>query len=230
MKSLSIASRIDMTYLKMDVNISMIENVVSKVKKYNFRSLVIPPLYIDDIRSIDRKIRLTTVISFPLGKDTVDKKIKVSLDALNNGADEVDVVSNVSYILENRYDRYFSEVKEIVKSIKEYYPDKIVKLICEITLLSPRQLLKVLGIINQVKPDFFKTSTGFGYRGTSIGDVIFIRRYLEPEIGLKASGGIRSFIRAKMILDSGADIIGSSSGIKIIEEERKWYYQIKRGE
>ena len=218
-----IASKIDLTYLKMDITGKILDELRFNTKKYGFRSLVIPPTFVDLVLEDKKDIRLTTVVSFPLGKETLKYKVKEALALLDQGVDEVDIVSNISYVLENKYEKYENEVKTLVSSVKDAYPDRIVKIICEITMLKPKQILKVLKIINSVRPDFFKTSTGFGIRGVSIGDIVFIRRHLSNEIGLKASGGIRSFMKARKILEAGADILGSSSGLKIISEENRWY-------
>ena len=214
-----IASRIDHTYLKLDITKDIVLNLVEETIKYGFRCLVIPQYAIKwiDEESKD-KIRLCTVVSFPHGMVDPSLKISEAKHALEIGFDEVDVVSNVSLVKSGDFKGYEDEVTHIVDEVKSSYPNSIVKIIGEITVLNSDELEVVIDAINSARPDFFKTSTGYGPRGTNVEDVIHIRNLLGSGIRLKASGGIRSYKQALDILSAGADVIGTSSAVKIIEE------------
>lgn len=214
-----LASRIDHTYLKLDISKNIVVNLVNETIKYGFRCLVIPQYAIRWINEEVRdKVKLCTVVSFPHGMTDPSLKISEAKYALEMGFVEVDIVSNVSLVKSGDYKGYENEVINIVDEIKSSYPNSIVKIIGEITVLTSNELEIVIDAINSARPDFFKTSTGYGPRGTSVDDVIHIRNLLDNEIGLKASGGIRSYKQALDILSAGADIIGTSSAVKIIEE------------
>ena len=219
MTYIELAGRIDHTYLKLDIERDKVLKLSEEVLKYGFRALVIPQYaikWIDD--NLRDKLRLCTVVSFPHGMTAPSLKINEAIHALNSGFDEVDIVSNVSLVKSGEYKEYEEEVMCIVKEVKSAFPDKVVKIIGEVTVLNPDELELVISAINSAKPDFFKTSTGYGPRGTSVEDVIHIKKLLDDEIGLKASGGIRSYEEALDMFSAGADIIGTSSAVKIVEE------------
>lgn len=225
-----VVRKIDYTLLKIDSNIDIIRRFVSNGKKYRFRALVVMPYFLkfirDDVRDSD--IKLVSVVGFPFGQTYSKTKLLEAEEAINSGAVELDIVLNTSMLKSSFLNEFREEAKYILKYLKMNYPDIIVKYIVEVTVLSRNLLRKGLEIINDAKPDFFKTSTGYGPRGTSAEDIVFIKRYLSDEIYIKAAGGIRHFSQFKRLLDCGADIIGSSNGDKIVEEARD--YLDKEGE
>lgn len=219
MSSGEIGSKIDHTRLTLEANL------VEVVREYKFccnlgiRGFVSHPWVIARLNeAVDQcRTMLIGVVSFPYGMDDLKTKLR-SIDHLfSSGAEEVDVVSNVNLLLNGFYEEYEAEVRELVSYVKGSW-GKVVKLIVEVPMLNDRLLEIAIEAVNKAGPDYFKTSTGKGPRGTTVEDVVNIRRLLSPSIGIKASGGIRSCDAAKSLLDAGADIIGSSSGIAIVEE------------
>ncbi|HIE36888.1 TPA: deoxyribose-phosphate aldolase [Candidatus Geothermarchaeota archaeon] len=219
MNCIDFAGKIDYTYLKLDLTSDKLLSLVKDVLNHKFRSLVVPYYAITWLdESIVHKLSLCTVISFPFGTAPTRLKVEEAIAALDMGYDEVDIVSNIWLIKSGLYDQYREEVKQIVSEIRDRYPDKTIKIIGEVTILNYNELRKAIDAINSAKPDFFKTSTGYGPRGTILDDVIQIRQVLNPEIRIKASGGIRSYRQAMDLISAGADVIGTSSAMQIIKE------------
>ncbi len=214
-----VANKIDHTYLKLDITRDVVLKLVDETIKYGFRCLVIPQYAIRWLdMEVRNKVRLCTVVAFPHGMVDLSLKINEAKHALEMGFDEIDIVSNVSLVKSGEIEDYEDEIVQIVDVIKSNYPDKILKIIGEITILNTEELELMINVINSVKPDYFKTSTGYGPRGTNVDDVIQVRELLDNSIKLKASGGIRSYAQALEIFSAGADIIGTSSAVKIIKE------------
>ncbi|MEM0057145.1 MAG: deoxyribose-phosphate aldolase [Candidatus Geothermarchaeota archaeon] len=223
MNPYEVAKRIDHTYIKIDANYESLEAFIKTGLEYRFRSLVTLPSLLpyvkERIRGTD--IKLSAAIDVPFGQEALKVKMYACRNAIESGANELDIASNVSFLLSRTFDRYEAEARSLIQSIKAEYPDIVVKYIVEVTVLDTSLLTKAIEIINRVKPDYFKTSTGFGPRGTTSADVKFIRQLLLDEIKIKASGGIRTYEQFIELIKSGADIIGSSTGDKIVKEALK---------
>ena len=215
-----VAGKIDYTMLRMDIDIKMFRDFLYKGKKYRFRALVVTPSFLKYAKNeLERSgVKLVSVIGFPLGQTYPEIKLMEARSALSSGADELDIVLNASLLKSGYLNEFHREAEYILSSLKQDYPDLVIKYILEVTILSRSLLKKGLKIINDVKPDYFKTSTGYGLRGTSVNDIRFVKKYLSSRISVKASGGIRTFKQFTELLEAGADIIGSSSGDKIVEE------------
>ena len=214
-----LASKIDHTYLKLDITTSTVKKLINETISYGFRSLVIPPYalrWIDD--EVKSNLKLCSVVSFPLGLTDPKLKVLEAEYAFKLGAQEVDIVSNISLVKSRYYGEFRDELAYIVEYLKSRYPEKTIKVIGEVTILDYRELVTLIEIINDIEPDFFKTSTGFGPRGTTVEEVTLIREKLGEKIKLKASGGIRTLEKALKMLESGADVIGTSSAINIMNE------------
>ena len=215
-----IAGKIDYTMLRIDIDIKMFRDFLSKGKKYRFRALVVTPSFLEYAKNEveESDVKLVSVIGFPLGQTYPEIKLMEARSAAESGADELDIVLNVSLLKSGYLNEFHREAEYILSNLKQDYPDLVIKYILEVTILSRSLLKKGLEIINNVKPDYFKTSTGYGLRGTSVNDIRFVKKYLSNEIGVKASGGIRTLKQFTELLEAGADIVGSSSGDKIVEE------------
>lgn len=219
MSCIDFAEKIDYTYLKLDLTNNKLLNLVEDVLNYKFRSLVIPYYAINWLdESIIHKLTMCTVISFPFGMTLKHLKVEEARTALDMGYDEVDIVSNTWFIKSGLFEKYREEVKYIVSEIRDSHPDKIIKIIGEVTILNYEELKKTIEAINSAYPDFFKTSTGYGPRGTNLDDVKQTRQMLNPGIRIKASGGIKSYKQALDIISAGADVIGTSSAMEILKE------------
>ena len=214
----NLAQRIDHTNLKPNATKEDIKNTIREGLKYSFRGVCIPPTYVDLGRKIlkDSEVKLVTVIGFPLGYTPTDVKVMEAVTAEQLGADEIDVVMNISAFKSREYTLVREDLKRIIESVG--IP---VKVIIETSYLEPNEIQKACEIVKSVGAFCVKTNTGFGKRGVTIDDVRIIRRAVGPNFPIKASGGIRTAAQALEIIRAGADIIGTSSGVAIIEEYKK---------
>ena len=214
-----IGSKIDHTRLSIDIRLKEVVKEYRACCRLGVRGFVSHPWVVARLSDIVDKCdtMLIGVVSFPYGMDSLEAKLRTIDYLFSSGADEVDVVSNVNLLLNGFYKEYVDEVVGLTSYVKDSWRRGI-KIIVEVTILNDRLLRKAVEAINRAGPDFFKTSTGKGPRGTTVEDVSAIRGMLSPDIGIKASGGIRNCKAATALLDAGADIIGSSSGIAIVEE------------
>ncbi len=215
----TVASRIDQTMLKFDKSIKDYEKFVEESEKYSFRSLVVPLSVLEYVVSI-AKTPIATVIGFPHGYTLPNVKLKEIEEAAKLGAKEVDVVINNIYTKERRYDLVRKEVGAMVKKAHEL--GLLIKVIVETSVLNDEELINIAKIVKEEGADFIKTNTGFGPRGVTPRDIIVIRSAVGKELKIKASGGIRTAIDVALLLCIGADVIGTSRGIEIVEQFRKY--------
>ena len=167
-------------------------------------------------------IHVGAAISFPLGQTTIEEKVHETQEAIKNGADEIDYVLNVGEVKNGNYNYIRKEMEAIVGVCRS--EGVISKVIFEICYLTEEEIIQIAKIAKEVKPDFVKTSTGFGTGGATVEAVKLMKQTVGDEIKVKAAGGIRSWADCKMMLDAGAERIGTSSTLKILEEfdaERK---------
>ena len=164
-------------------------------------------------------IHVGAAISFPLGQTTIETKCFETMDAIRNGADEIDYVVNIAKVKMHDYDYIRKEMEEIVKICREN--NKIVKVIFENCYLDKEEIRQLALIAREVKPDFIKTSTGFGTSGAMVEDVRLMKETVGDEVKVKAAGGIRDWKTCREMIEAGAERIGTSSSVKIIEEFRK---------
>ena len=207
----------DSTLLKAISTTSDIEKLCSDAKNYKFKAVCINPCYVSLTKELlkDSDVKVCTVIGFPLGANTTYIKKEEVYDAINNGADEVDMVINVGALKEKRYDYVINEIKELRQASK----DKVLKVIIETCYLTEEEIIKMTEICNETKVDFIKTSTGFGTRGASIEDIQTINKYKNKDLKIKASGGIREKKDAEKYIELGVSRIGTSNAVKMMEEE-----------
>lgn len=164
----------------------------------------------------DTAVLVDAAVSFPLGQCTLETKLFETGDAIKKGAGEVDYVINISELKNKNYAYIKEEMSSIVKICREH--QVISKVIFETCYLTEEEIIKLCEIANDVKPDFIKTSTGFGEFGAKAEHVALMRKHADPSISIKASGGIRSLDDFIAMVDAGATRIGTSSGVKIVEE------------
>lgn len=164
----------------------------------------------------DTDIHVGAAISFPLGQTTIETKVFETEDAIRKGADEIDYVVNLGEVKNGNYDYIRREMESIVKVCREH--QVISKVIFEICYLTEEEIVRIAEIAREVKPDFVKTSTGFGTSGATVEAVRLMKQTVGEEVKVKAAGGIRSWADCKAMLDAGAERIGTSSMLKILEE------------
>lgn len=206
---------IDHTLLKPDSTEKQIKDLCQEANKFNFASVCIHPHYVKMAAEIlkSSKVKVCTVIGFPLGANTTETKIFEAKSAIENGADECDMVINVGWLKDKTYDKLSHEISEIKSAIGKH----ILKVIIEISLLTNDEITKISQIVSDAGADFIKTSTGFGAHGATLEAVKLMKENISDQTQIKASGGIRDYETAKAYIDLGVTRLGTSSGIEIIE-------------
>lgn len=186
---------------------------------YKFNSTFTNPYYVKFVKSIlGNHAKVGTVASFPLGQDVLSIKSSAIKQALFDGADEIDVMLNVGFIKEHQWEKCYEEMSTLVKIVKDFDNNKIIKFIPEVGYLTKDEIKKVAELMIKAGADFFKTCSGYGPRGSKIEDVTLIRSVVENAIKIKVAGGISTYQQAHEFIQAGADRIGTSSAVKIIEE------------
>jgi len=206
---------IDHTLLKQDATSEQIIKLCSEAKEYDFMSVCINPKFVataaKELEASD--VKVCTVIGFPLGANTKEVKVFEAKNAIDNGADELDMVINVSDLKDKNY----KTILEEIKAIKDVAGDRILKVILETCLLSDEEIVEACKIVLKAGADFVKTSTGFSTGGARAEDVALMKQTVGDKMGVKASGGIRSLDDLNIMVENGASRIGASSGIAIME-------------
>ncbi len=215
-----LASKIDLTLLKPDATINDIENLCKNAIKYKFWSVCVNPYFVKFVSEKLKKYNVytCTVIGFPLGATTISTKLFEACEALDNGANEIDMVMNISAFKSGNYEYVKNEIKNIVEELKLRKPESIIKVIIETCLLTNEEKAIACDIIISSGADFVKTSTGFSKSGATIEDVKLLKKIVNGKLKIKASGGIRNLKQALDMIEAGADRIGTSYGIEILNE------------
>jgi len=213
-----LANMIDHTNLKAFADDAVFEKLCDEAKKYNFKMVAINPA--QTVRCKKKlegsPVHVGAAIGFPLGQTTLECKIFETKDAIEKGADEIDYVINVAELKNKNYDYIKKEMEEIVKICRE--AGKTSKVIFENCYLTDDEKRKVAEIAKEVKPDFIKTSTGFGTGGATVEDVKLMKSVVGDEVKVKAAGGIRDLKTALAMIEAGAERLGTSAGVAIVEE------------
>ena len=206
---------IDHTLLKPDASQEQIETLIEEAKKYDFASVCVNPTWVNfaaqALKATD--VKVCTVIGFPLGANTPELKAFETSDAIQNGADEVDMVINIGALKSRNFDLVERDIRAVVEAAK----GTLVKVIIETCLLTDDEKVKACQIAQKAGADFVKTSTGFSTGGATVEDVALMRKTVGPDMGVKASGGARSYEDALAFIKAGATRIGASSGVAIME-------------
>ena len=208
---------IEHTNLKTDLIDRDIDRLVAEAKLYQFMGVCIPPFWVKKASRelLNTGVQLVTVIGFPLGYQRTESKIKEIELAIEDGADELDLVMNVSAF---KSGMNWPKI-EMAKAAKlAHENNKLLKVIVETALLSTEELVKVCKTVSDAGVDYIKTSTGFSSRGASVKDMEIMRESVSSNVGIKASGGIKSYEQLKELIAAGAERIGTSSGVAIMKE------------
>ena len=208
---------IEQTNLRPTLSDREIDLLVEEAKNYNFKGICVPPFWVKKAkREIGiENISLVTVIGFPLGYQMTESKVQEMEMAIANGANELDMVMNVSAFKSN-----MPWVKiEIAKCSRLAHDNgRLIKVIIETAYLNRDELINAAKICQDAGADYVKTSTGFASDGAQVEDVRLLRSILPDHVGVKASGGIKTLEQASLLIEAGADRIGTSSGVKIMAE------------
>ncbi len=214
------AKMIDHTLLKPEATKEQVKNLCEEAVQYGFHSVCVNSSFVYYCAELlkDSDVKVCTVIGFPLGAMSTAGKAAEAQAAVADGAEELDMVIHVGMIKSGDWDY----VKQDIASVVEAAGDKaIVKVILETCLLTDEEKRKACMICKEAGASFVKTSTGFSNGGATVKDVALMREAVGSDMGVKASGGIRSFQDARAMVEAGADRIGASSGIAIIREQKE---------
>lgn len=207
-----ILSKVDHTFLKQTATWNDIKELCDDAIRYNTASVCIPPSFVKKAKEyVNEKMKVCTVIGFPNGYNTTDVKVFETSNAIQNGADEIDMVINIGMLKEKEYDAILNEINEIKKACG----DKILKVIIETCLLTDDEKIKMCDIVSKSNADFIKTSTGFSTNGATIEDIKLFKEHIKNNKKIKAAGGISSFEDAENFIKEGASRLGTSRLVKI---------------
>ena len=207
-----ILSKVDHTFLKQTATWNDIKELCDDAIKYNTASVCIPPSFVKEAKEyVNEKMKVCTVIGFPNGYNTTDVKVFETSNAIQNGADEIDMVINIGMLKEKEYDAILNEINEIKKACGY----KILKVIIETCLLTEEEKIKMCDIVSNSNADFIKTSTGFSTAGATIEDIKLFKKHIKNDKKIKAAGGISSFEDAERFIEEGASRLGTSRLVKI---------------
>lgn len=213
-----LACAIDHTLLKPDTTASMIEKLCEEAVLYGFATVCVNPFYVELASSIlrDSSVKICTVIGFPLGASTTRIKVLEASNAIVNGAKELDIVLSIGSLVAGDYKAVVEDLSTVVSVAAAKKVTS--KVIIETCLLNYNQKISACAIVNEVGANFIKTSTGFSTGGATIEDVKLLRANVGRNTLVKASGGIRDAEFALALLDAGAERIGTSNGVRMIEQ------------
>lgn len=215
---MDIAKYIDHTILKADTKKENVIKICTEAKEYKFYSVCVNPYYVPLVRKEleGSDVKITSVVGFPLGATPKEVKAFETKNAVENGANEIDMVINIGALKNKDYDVVKEDIKAVVDAAEA---NVIVKVIIEASLLTEEEKIKACELSKEAGADFVKTSTGFSTGGATIEDVKLMRSIVGDKIGVKASGGIRDKEKALKMIEAGANRIGASSSVAIVTGE-----------
>ena len=211
-----ILKRVDHTLLAQNATWEEIRQILDDGLKYETASACIPAAYVKQAAQyVEGKLPICTVIGFPNGYHTTAVKVFETKDAIANGASEIDMVINIGFVKDKRYD----EVEDEICQVHDACEGKILKVIIETCLLTDEEKIKMCEIVTNAGAEYIKTSTGFSTAGATFEDVALMKKHVGPNVRMKAAGGISSFADAEEFIRLGADRLGTSRLVKIIKKQ-----------
>lgn len=216
MNTTEILKHVDHTLLTQGATWAEIRQICDDAVKYGTASVCIPPSYVAQVKEyVQDKMAVCTVIGFPNGYMTTAAKEFETKDALLNGADEIDMVINIGWLKDKKYDLLENEIR----TLKAVCGEKILKVIIETCLLTEEEKVKMCEIVTAAGADYIKTSTGFSKAGATFEDIALFAKNIGENVKMKAAGGIASMDDAEKFLELGADRLGTSRIIKLVKNE-----------
>lgn len=211
-----ILKHVDHTLLLQGATWEEIRQICDDGIKYQTASVCIPPCYVKQTSEyVQGKVAICTVIGFPNGNMTTKTKEFETKDAIENGADEIDMVMNIGWLKDKKY----QDVEQEIRTLKEACGDKILKVIIETCLLTEEEKIKMCELVTNAGADYIKTSTGFSTGGATFDDIQLFAKHVGEGVKIKAAGGISSMDDAEKFLTLGADRLGTSRIVKIVKKE-----------
>lgn len=214
-----ILNKVDHTLLAQTATWEEIREILDDAMKYHTASACIPAAYVKQAAEyVQGRLPICTVIGFPNGYHTTAVKVFETKDAVANGASEIDMVINIGFLKDKRYE----EIEEEIRQVHAACEGRILKVIIETCLLTEKEKIKMCEIVTKAGAEFIKTSTGFSTGGATFEDAELMRKYVGANVKVKAAGGIASFADAEKFVDLGADRLGTSRLIKIMKAENAY--------
>lgn len=213
MKNEEILKKVDHTALKAFTTWREVAKLCDEAIKYNMATVCVPPCYIKKIKgTYADKVKVCTVIGFPLGYNSTAVKVFETKQAIEDGADEVDMVVNLAELKNKNY----SYLEKEIMALREIAKNKILKVIVETCYLDEDEKIKLCEIVSRVKADYIKTSTGFGTNGADVADIELFKKHISTDVKIKASGGIKTKEEMEAFIQAGCTRIGTSSAVSLI--------------
>ncbi len=215
MEKREILKRLDHTLLKQTATWEQIRGLCEEGMEYQVASVCIPPCYVKKAKDyVQEGLKICTVIGFPNGNMTTAAKVFETEDAVKNGADEIDMVINLGMVKDRDYEGVLAEIQAVKKACH----GKLLKVIIETCLLTEEEKIELCKVVTMSGADYIKTSTGFSTGGATFADVELMRKHVGKEVKVKAAGGIASVEGAEKFISLGADRLGTSRLISLLEE------------
>lgn len=213
-----ILAKVDHTLLAQTATWEEIRQICDDGMRYETASVCIPPSYVEQAKNyVGDRLKICTVIGFPNGYNTTAVKEFETKDALKKGADEIDMVINLGWVKDGRFDL----VEKEIRTLKDACGGNVLKVIIESCLLTEEEKVKMCEVVTNSGADFIKTSTGFSTSGATFADVALFKEHVGPQVKIKAAGGISSFADAEKFVELGADRLGTSRLVKIMKQNEK---------
>ena len=213
-----ILAKVDHTLLAQTATWEEIRQICNDGMRYETASVCIPPSYVEQAKYyVGDRLKICTVIGFPNGYNTTAVKEFETKDALKKGADEIDMVINLGWVKDGRFDL----VEKEIRTLKDACGGNVLKVIIETCLLTEEEKVKMCEVVTNSGADFIKTSTGFSTSGATFADVALFKEHVGPQVKIKAAGGISSFADAEKFVELGADRLGTSRLVKIMKQNEK---------
>ena len=210
-----ILRKVDHTLLAQKATWEEIRGILDDAMKYHTASACIPPSYVKRAAEyVNGRLPICTVIGFPNGYSTTTTKVFETKDAVADGASEIDMVLNIGFLKDRRYD----EIEAEIRAVHEACGGRILKVIIETCLLTDEEKIKMCELVTKAGAEFIKTSTGFSKAGATFADVKLMKEHVGPGVKVNAAGGISSFDDAEKFIELGADRLGTSRLVKIIKQ------------
>ncbi len=217
MNNEELLKHVDHTLLKAYASYDEIKILCEDALKFKTASVCIPPNYIKRVHKDFPSLNICTVIGFPLGYSVKEAKMVEAKRAVEDGANEVDMVINITDVKNKNFDAVLSEISDIKNVVKEKDKNKILKVIIETCYLTEDEKIKLCEIVTLVGADYIKTSTGFGTSGATHEDIKLFKKYVGADVKIKAAGGMSDLKDMEQYLDEGADRLGTSKAVSIIK-------------
>lgn len=209
-------TRIEHTILKADTSLEDVKRLCQEAMDYQLYGVCIPPYFVKQAKQIlkDSEVKVVTVVGFPLGYNTTPAKVEEARKAIDEGADEIDMVINIAALKNQDFNYFENDIQSVATLVQ--LRGAVIKVILETALLNKKEIEKACAVCAKIGVDFVKTSTGFSTEGATVEKVEWMRKFLPSTIKIKGSGGIKTKEQAFALVKAGADRLGTSNGVALI--------------